>query len=136
MNVQHLDHLNLTVVDFQETADWYHRIFGFKVVEKGIYSGEPWGVIKGGEAMLCIYQAPNRRTLLSEDASAGRALHMDHFALRIQNRALWEAVISKESVSVEYCGAYRWPHSWSWYIRDPSGYRIEVVLWDDGGPNF
>ena len=30
---------------------------------------------------------------------------------------------------VECGGAQDWPHSTSWYIRDPTGYQIEVVYW-------
>ena len=136
MNVQHLDHLNLSVLNFKATADWYRRVFGFEIVEQGLYAGQPWGVIKGGEAMLCIYQLPEGRLMKSEEAKEQKLLSMEHFALRIKDRALWEEVVTQQGVHVEYGGAYRWPHSLSWYIRDPNGYRIEVVLWDQGRPSF
>ncbi len=35
MTVQQLDHLNLTVDDFDTTVAWYGRLFGFELVEKG-----------------------------------------------------------------------------------------------------
>lgn len=134
MQLKHLDHLNMTVANFAETADWYHRIFGFTVVEQGIYHGEPWGVIRNGDAMLCIYQDEKRKWLRQEDNHATHG--MNHFALRITDRAAWEARIKREKVPVSYGGAFRWPHSTSWYIEDPTGYKIEVVLWDQDNPQF
>lgn len=136
MNVKHLDHLNLLVKSFDDTAHWYRRVFGFEVVEQGLYAGEPWGVIKAGDAMLCIYQSPGSKRLSSEESMRQRHLRMDHFALRIKERADWEQTIARESIAVDYGGAYRWPHSLSWYIHDCNGYRIEVVLWDDDHPRF
>ena len=74
MQVKHLDHLNLSVADFEETADWYRRMFGFEVVERGIQDGEPWGVIRGGDAMLCIYQRPDWR-IYDKDALGDAGQH-------------------------------------------------------------
>ncbi|MFI5403950.1 MAG: VOC family protein, partial [Planctomycetota bacterium] len=57
MTVTRLDHLNLTVRDFDETASWYGRVFGFEVVEKETDAqGRPWGVLRAGDALLCIYE--------------------------------------------------------------------------------
>lgn len=130
MKLKHLDHLNLTVLNFEKTADWYHRVFGFETVEEGLYAGEPWGVIRSGEAMLCIYQTPKRRVLDDDEMKRQGFGGMQHFALRITNRKEWEKIIVNEGIAIEYGGVYRWPHSHAWYIRDPNGYRIEVVLWD------
>lgn len=130
MNVKHLDHLNLSVSSFEETATWYHRVFGFEVVEKGLYQNRPWGVLKGGEAMLCIYEDPERQFLDSEKLGVERLHGLSHFALRISNSQHWEDVVIREEIKVDYGGAYRWPHSTSWYISEPTGYVIEVVLWD------
>jgi catechol 2,3-dioxygenase-like lactoylglutathione lyase family enzyme len=134
MQLKHLDHLNLTVADFAQTADWYQRVFGFTVVEHGIYNGEPWGVIRSGDAMLCIYQDGKRKMLRQEENYAAHGIN--HFALRITDRAAWEATVKREKVPVSYGGAFRWPHSTSWYIEDPTGYTIEVVLWDQDIPQF
>ncbi|MCA8946658.1 MAG: VOC family protein, partial [Planctomycetes bacterium] len=58
MKVKQLDHLNLSVINFEQSAEWYKRVLGFEIVEQGIQDGQPWGVIKNGDAMLCIYQHP------------------------------------------------------------------------------
>ena len=126
MNVQSLDHLNLTVRDLAETADWYARVFGFAEVERGVYQGAPWAILRSGEALLCVYEAPAAG---APDEETGHH-RIGHFGLRISDRAAWEATVAREGVAVQYGGAVRWPHSTSWYVADPTGYEIEVALWD------
>ena len=130
MQVKHFDHLNLSVQNFEATADWYRRVFGFAVVERGMYRERPWGVLKSGEAMLCAYEDP-QRSFLDSDILRAKAVHgINHFAIRITDRQAWEKVIEGEKIQVQFGGAFDWPHSTSWYISDPTGYEIEVVLWD------
>ena len=130
MKVKHLDHINLSVASFERTAEWYRRVFEFNIVETGLYRGRPWGVLKSGDAMLCLYEDPER-SFVDGDALRAKGLHgINHFAIRITDRNQWEGVVEKEKIHVEYDGAYRWPHSTSWYISDPTGYSVEVVLWD------
>ena len=35
MTIKHLDHLNLTAANLEESLQWYRDVFGFEVVEKG-----------------------------------------------------------------------------------------------------
>ena len=46
MEVRNIDHLNLAVGNFDETAAWYGRVFGFEKVEEGLQDGVRWGVIR------------------------------------------------------------------------------------------
>ncbi len=135
MNVKHLDHLNMTVKDFDETSDWYKRVFGFEVVESGIRSGAKWGILQSGEALLCIYEYPDLES--PEKAVAHEGSHtVNHFGLRITDRNRWEKILKQEKVRVEYGGEVRYPNSSSWYVIDPTGYEIEVALWDEDRVRF
>lgn len=131
MTVKQLDHINLTVTNFKETVDWYGRLFGFEVVEQGVINDHPWGVIRCGEAMLCIFERPDFTNDLPENVH-----RVNHFGLRITDRNHWEETIDRENVKVEYGGPVRWPHSTAWYIKDPTGYEIEVALWDNDQVRF
>ncbi len=62
MKVQSLDHLNLTVSNLEESIAWYAKIFGFKVVERGVRDAGPWAIIRSVVAMLCIYDHANRNS--------------------------------------------------------------------------
>jgi catechol 2,3-dioxygenase-like lactoylglutathione lyase family enzyme len=136
MQVKQLDHLNLSVINFDQTADWYRRMFGFEIVEQGIWKGQPWGVIRGGDAMLCIYQHPDWRPYDKEAVGDQGFQRIAHFALRITDRKHWEAVMKREKPKLYYGGEVGWAHSTAWYVRDPNGYEIEVALWENDTPTF
>lgn len=129
--VKHLDHLNLSVRSFEESAAFYGRVFGFVVVERGVQAGKPWGVLRAGEALLCLYEH-EERTHLGGAALEERRLHgLNHFGLRIQDRAAWERTVAEQGLELLYGGPLSWPHSTAWYVRDPTGHEIEVALWND-----
>lgn len=131
MNVKHLDHLNLSVRSLDETAAWYERVFGFTRVEQGTSRGVPYAILRGGEALLCVYEHPGRAQI--DDAHRReRPVHgLSHFALRITDGAAWEETVARERLPVRHGGVVEWAHSRSWYVTDPTGYEIEVVLWDE-----
>ena len=106
MKVKQLDHLNLTVRSFDDTVEFYGRVFGFEIVEEAVKNGVRWGVIRSGEAMLCIYEHP-KLEFLDRFALLERGLHgVNHLAFRITDAK-------------------------AWYIKDPTGYEIEVTAWND-----
>lgn len=131
MQVKHLDHVNLSVRDFQESVDWYGRVFGFELVEDEVTDGVRWGVLRSGDALLCIYEHADFE-FLDRFERADRKLHgFSHFALRIQDAREWLEIARKENLTINYGGEITWPHSRSWYIADPTGWEIEVVRWDE-----
>jgi len=137
MIVKHLDHLNLSVRSLDETLDWYGRIFGFVRREGGrCEDGTPWAILQAGEALLCVYEHPERM-MADSDVLAARRLHgLNHFGLRITDREAWERTVEREGVEVEYGGPVRWPRSTAWYVVDPTGYEIEVALWEGDQVGF
>ncbi len=131
MQVKHLDHLNMSVASFADTVDWYRRVFDFELVEEGVQDGEPWGVIRSGEALLCIYQHPKLEKL-DRFRMGERGLHfLAHYGLRITDEQEWLATVEREGLTILHDGPIRWPHATAWYILDPTGWEIEVSLWDD-----
>jgi lactoylglutathione lyase len=136
LTVKHLDHLNLSVHDLAETAAWYDRVLGFELVERSQSRGRQYAILRSGDAMLCVYEHPDRARL-TDELRTGRAAHgLSHFALRITDRRAWEETVAREAVEVRYGGVIEWPHSASWYVTDPSGYEIEVVLWKQDRVSF
>lgn len=136
MTVKQLDHLNLSVINFDQTADWYKRMFGFEIVEQGTQDGQPWGVIKGGDAMLCIYQQPKWKAYDKDELGEQGVQRIAHFAFRITDREAWEDTMKREKPKLYYGGEIGYPHSSSWYVKDPNGYYIEVALWENDTPLF
>ena len=136
MNIKHLDHLNLTVANLNETIEWYRAVFGFEVVETGNRNGTPWAIIRSGEAMLCIYEDPTRTEPSRYLVDDGPRHAIYHFGLRITDREAWVATIAKHSLELEFGGEGAYPHSTSWYVTDPTGYSIEVALWNNDEIRF
>jgi len=132
MAVKQLDHLNLSVRDFEETAAWYRRVFGFDVVQDETDAqGVRWGVIRGGDAMLCIYEYAEL-DFEQPDAARDAGRHsIKHFALRITDSTAFLENARAVGATFHYGGEVDWPNSTSWYVTDPTGYMIEVALWDD-----
>ena len=137
MAVKQLDHLNLSVGDFEATVAWYKRVFSFELVEEGNETdwgapdGVRFGVLRAADAMLCIYEHPKLELPNPVTIRLEHGLHsLAHFGLRITDRPDWEATIEREQLEVFYDGPVQWPHSTAWYIVDPTGYFIEVALWD------
>jgi len=135
MMVKQLDHVNLSVASFAESAAWYRRVFGFQVVEQGVIENRPWGVLRSGDALLCIYERPDLK-FVGYRVQQGRGMHaFAHFGLRITDRKAWEETIAREKVACVYSD-FRYPHSTSWYVVDPTGWEIEVALWDNDAVQF
>ena len=126
-----IDHLNFTVRKFAESADWYRDVFGFEIVEEGMERDGPWGILRSGETMLCIYES-QRKT----EADWESLHHIYHFGLRVRDRAQWENTVRENNIRVYYGGPVRYPHSTSWYIKDPTGHMIEVTHWNGNEVTF
>ena len=124
-----LDHLALTVRNLSESLDFYGRLFRFTLVESGLNDAGPWAIVRNADSMLCLYEDPSRSAAATELCPERHGLY--HFGLRISDRDTWERTVRENRVSVEYGGPVQYPHSTSWYIRDPSGHRIEVAYWND-----
>ena len=131
MNVQSLDHLNLTVTNLEESIAWYASLFGFEVVERGERETGPWAIIRSGDALLCIYQDPNRvgPSRFRDGDEERHAIY--HWGFRITDRAAWLRTIETHGIDLEFGGENVHPHCSSWYVTDPTGYSIEVALWND-----
>ena len=136
MTIKHLDHLNLTVSNLEETIAWYGAVFGFEVVERGERDSGPWAIIRGGESTLCIYEYADR-DLPDHFHRGGTDRHVIyHFGFRITDREAWLEKVRVHDIALEFGGENHYPHSTSWYVCDPTGYSIEVVLWDEDEIRF
>ena len=136
MLVSNLDHLNLSVHSFDETVKWYNKVFGFNLVEQGIENELNWGVLRCNDAMLCIYEVLEL-VQLDRFEMKDKGLHyLAHFGLRITDKKTWKEIIKREDLTILYNGVIQWPHSLAWYIKDPTGWEIEVVYWQDDTIRF
>ena len=129
-----LDHVNLTVTNLATSIDWYRRVFGFEPVERGVYRTRPWAILRAGDALLAIYETAGREVPSGEQLARLGHHRVAHVGLRITDERAWLETVARERVNVDHVAEY--PHSKSWYIVDPSGWELEVVLWNDDVVRF
>lgn len=132
-----IDHINMTVASLEESVEWYRAVFGFDIVESGFNKESdggqsPWCILKKNRALLCLYEAKNR---VGPDEVPEKFHKMYHFGVNLgrEDKGSWLESISKNKLQLFYAdGAVEYPYSESWYVKDPTGYTIEVSYWPDG----
>ena len=70
-------------------------------------------------------------------ADADGAYHrMLYFGIRVPSELEWEKIVLLHKLKLYHGGKFQYPHFLSWYIVDPSGYKIEVSYAGDGPLRF
>ncbi len=117
-------------INLGDLETWYQRAFDFVLFEEGVQGEKPWGMIQKIDALLCIYEQPDL-VLLDRFESAKKTIYyLGQFGLRIDNRKKWGKTIIRENIDILCEGLVRWPKSLAWYIKDSTGWEIEVALSD------
>lgn len=127
------DHLNLTVRNLEESLMWYQEVFGFEIVERGHWKSNgktwPWSIVRRENFMLCLYEDSVRKEIPENDTSLHRIFH---FGLMISDLEKFKQQVMNKDLIPYLHGPFQYPHSTSWYIKDPTGHEIEAVAWKDG----
>lgn len=128
LNINGLDHLNLSVLNLEETVSWYRDLFGFEVKEKGLGSnGRPYKIIgKSGVLYMALYQS-------EEEVLSSNQLNHIGFNLSDFDNAIF--ALNERGIELGYGGVIQYPDSKSAYITDPNGMEIELSSNFGGGLN-
>ncbi len=116
-----MDHVNMRVKHLDESVVFYKKLFGFEVKKEQPEQNSK--IIGNDNIKLCLYEDPKM--------SPGGGIA--HFGFNIEN---FEEIIEKcNSLGVEvlYDGPVQFEKSRSVYIKDPSGYDIELSEIPGGG---
>lgn len=135
-NLVSIDHINLSVKSFLESAQWYNAVFGFEIVEQGIYKGLPWGVLRSQDTMLCVYEEKDKRISFEDEPILNQFHRIYHFGLRIKTKEDWELKVRAMKLKTYYQSPIKYNFSTSWYVCDPSGHKIEVSCWENNEIKF
>lgn len=133
IRVQGIDHVNLSVADLERSVDFYRKLFGFTVRERGIGGERQRFVIMhaGGRAFLALHErdeAPEPPVKASPN-HWGFAVG----ALEPVIERLRELDVAIRPVPGTDDGVVRHAHSRSIYIEDPDGHEIELAEIFGGG---
>ncbi len=117
-----MDHVNMNVKNLEQSITFYKNLFGFEIRKEDNSPNKldvPSKIIGNDSIKLCMYEDPQ---MLSENTGGGIA----HFGFHVEN---FDDIISKckeLDVEVLYGGPVEFEKSRSVYIKDPSGYDIEL----------
>lgn len=121
-----MDHVNMNVKDLEKSVNFYKNLFGFEIRKEDNSPNKldvPSKIIGNNSIKLCLYEEPQTST------SGG----ISHFGFHVEN---FDQIMSKcEELNVEvlYGGPVEFEKSRSVYIKDPSGYDIELSEISGGG---
>ncbi len=121
-----MDHVNMNVKNLAQSVQFYKNLFGFEIRKDDNSPNKldaPSKIIGNDSIKLCLYEVPQ----VSPDGG------IVHFGFHIAN---FEKIIDKckeLNVEVLYGGPVEFEKSRSVYIKDPSGYDIELSEIPGGG---
>jgi len=122
-----MDHVNMNVKNLKQSIQFYKDLFGFEVRKEDNSPNKldaPSKIIGNDYIKLCLYEDPQM-----SPNSGGIA----HFGFHVAN---FENIMEKckeLNVEVLYDGPVEFEKSRSVYIKDPSGYDIELSEISGGG---
>jgi len=113
-----LSHLELCVKDVERTERFYTEVLGFVATDRG----------KGTNAMVFLSRSPDEHhQIVLSPGGDGRPGVLDHIALRVDTlealRRIFQRLKSRGEASFETVSHGT---TWSIYMKDPEGNRLEV----------
>jgi catechol 2,3-dioxygenase-like lactoylglutathione lyase family enzyme len=123
LNTDGIDHINLMVIDLEETTLFWNKLMGFKILEEMAH--ENGRIIGNKHAMLAIYEVPGMERVDKNGFS--------HISFHINNFDDIERILKKMDLKMKYNKVFYWKRSRSVYIEDPNGYEIELAEKWGGG---
>lgn len=118
-----IDHVNLKVKNLDKSIKFWEKLLGFKVLEP---MPESNGAIIGTkEAKLALYEKADLDSVAKQGFS--------HLCFHIKNFEEAKQFCQDNGITILHDGIVTWPKSRSLYIKDPTGYEIELAeVWGGG----
>ena len=121
-----MDHVNMSVQNLEKTVNFYKNLFGFQIRKEDNSPNKldvPSKIIGNDSIKLCLYEDPQ----MSPDGGIA------HFGFHVTNFDQIMEKCRELDVEVLYDGPVEFEKSISVYIKDPSGYDIELSKNSGGG---
>ncbi len=117
ININGIDHLNITVSNLDKSLNFYKNLFGFKTYQKEMYNNTtPFALIGlPNKLFLCLYQGEKR--------AMG---HINHIGINVFEFEKTIQALKRLNIEIKYGGEVTYPRSRSLYIADPDGNEIEL----------
>jgi len=124
INVQHIDHIALTVRDVEKSAQWYCDVLGLEHQHKGMWGGVP-AMLFIGDTGLALFPAKGDDPKPSPTSDT---IAMMHFAFRATYQDFLEAQEHLRSLGISF-NFQDHDISHSIYFHDPDGHQLEITTY-------
>jgi len=121
-----IDHVNMNVKDLEQTIKFYKNLFGFEIRKEDNSPNKldtNSKIIGNDSIKLCLYEVPE---VSPEGGIAHFGFHVENFDYIIEK-------CKELNVEILYDGPVEFEKSRSIYIKDPTGYDIELSEISGGG---
>jgi catechol 2,3-dioxygenase-like lactoylglutathione lyase family enzyme len=121
-------HIDLTVTDAERSARWWEDVLGFQLVNvEETPDIRQWGVVHScGLAVIMVTHANP-----SSDRFDERSIGLDHFALRVPDRAALEAWARHlDDLGIPHSGVKEENGGPLIVFRDPDNIQLELYAFD------
>lgn len=125
IELQHIDHIALTVRDAEASTRWYCDVLGLEHRFPGIWGGVP-AMLFVGDTGLALFptSVPD-----PHDPPSSDTITMRHFAFRVTREgfAAAQADLRRRGIAFEFQDH---DISYSIYFNDPDGHRVELTTYE------
>jgi catechol 2,3-dioxygenase-like lactoylglutathione lyase family enzyme len=123
MDLDGLDHVALTVSDVARSIAWYSEVLNLRQLHAGEWGNRPAMLVAGGTG-LALFELQSGETM--DPGTPGRFRHVAFGTSRtgFQNA---QNELRQRDIDFEY-EDHR--VSWSIYVSDPDGYRVEITTYE------
>ena len=133
-NLVSLDHINLSVKNFSESAEWYKNVFNFEIVEQSLYKGLPWGVLRSQDTMLCIYEEKDKQAQAERQVTSTFAIAQSKkIQKEYREKAIQELTKSynqgRTDIAILIDSMNKYFTSEVEYVRSIGNYQIALNEW-------
>ena len=121
-----MDHVNMSVQNLEKSITFYKNLFGFEIRKEDNSLNKldvPSKIVGNDSIKLCLY----------EDLQMSPDGGISHFGFHVINFDQIMEKCKELNVEVLYGGPVEFEKSSSVYIKDPSGYDIELSKISGGG---
>ena len=128
VNARCIDHVNLSVRDLDKSIDFYSRLLGIDVKERGEGQGVRWGILGDPDRFyVCFFESP--QAVFKPDD-----VHINQVGFVVDD--IEETVRRIHALGFRLLfndATVDWPRSKSAYVSDPDGIMIEFTDKFGGG---
>ena len=128
VNARCIDHVNLSVRNLDKSVEFYSRLLGIDVKERGENEGVRWCILGDRDRFyVCFFEVP-------KGAYKPNDIHINHVGFVVDD--IDETIRRIHGMGIRLLfkdAAVDWPRSKSAYVTDPDGIMIEFTDRFGGG---